>query len=149
MFPYLVNATGELFDMQKVCADKGYMSRKNFGIVARQGAVPFIPFKSTSISRAGGVPMWHRMYRLFQDNYEEFKRHYHARSNVESTFSAIKRKFGDYLRCKNSVACTNEILCKCLVHNITCLIQEMFTLGIKVEFEENAERIFCARLEEG
>ena len=91
--------------------------------------------------------MWHRMYRLFHDNYDEFMEHYHARSNVESTFSAIKRNFGDYLRCKNDIACTNEILIKCLVHNLVCLIQEMFTLGIRVDFDENAEQIFCAKKE--
>ena len=46
---------------------------------------------------------------------------------------------------KNPTACTNEILVKCLVHNICCLIQEIFTLGIKVDFNEGAERIFVQK----
>ncbi len=147
MFPNLVYNTAEHFDMQEVCADKGYMSRKNFSIVSQCGGIPFIPFKSTSISRAGGVAVWRNMYRFFKDNHKEFMKHYHQRSNAESVFSAIKRKFGDYLRTKNPTACTNEILIKCLVHNICCLIQEIFTLGIKVDFNEGAERIFCAKTE--
>jgi hypothetical protein len=71
--------------------------------------------------------------------------HYHKRSNVESTFSAIKRKFGDSVMSKNPVAMVNEILCKILCHSLTCLIQEQETLGItpifwKDEGQEDGER---------
>ncbi len=55
---------------------------------------------------------------------------YHLRSNVESTFSAIKRKFGDSVKSKTDTAMVNEVLCKILCHNLTCLIQEQETLGI-------------------
>ena len=82
---------------------------------------------------------------MFQSHHDEFLKHYHQRSNAESVFSAIKRKFGGHLRTKNEIAMANEILCKCLVHNLTCLIQEMFTLGIEIDFRENAEAIFCAK----
>ena len=37
--------------------------------------------------------------------------HYHKRSNVESTFSMMKRKFGDALRSKTDVAMVDEKLC--------------------------------------
>ncbi len=144
-FPDLVNNTGQNFDMQEVCADMGYMSRKNYSIVAHHGGVPYIPFKENTISRAMGVPIWRTMHHFFKEHHDEFMKHYHQRSNAESVFSAIKRKFGDYLRTKNPTACTNEILCKCLVHNLCCLIQEMFTLGIKIDFQNNAARIFCAK----
>jgi hypothetical protein len=56
--------------------------------------------------------------------------HYHKRSNVESTFSAVKRKFGDAVRSKNDVAMVNEVLCKFVAHNLCCLIMEQETLGI-------------------
>jgi len=70
---------------------------------------------------------------------------YHKRSNVESTFSAIKRKFGDSVASKNPVAMVNETLCKILCHNLTCLVQEQETLGIapifwKEEEQEDGER---------
>ena len=55
---------------------------------------------------------------------------YHKRSNVESTFSAIKRKFGDAVMSRNDAAMVNEVLCKILCHNLTCLIQEQETLSI-------------------
>jgi hypothetical protein len=48
----------------------------------------------------------------------------------------MKRKFGSYVRGKNSISQENEVLCKALCHNICVLIQEMFELGIKVDFQE-------------
>ncbi len=43
------------------------------------------------------------MYHLFMFNREEFMRHYHQRSIVESVFSMIKGKFGDAVRSKSDV----------------------------------------------
>ena len=51
--------------------------------------------------------------------------------NVESTFSMIKAKFGDSLRSKTDTAMVNEALCKVLCHNICCLIQSPYELGIE------------------
>lgn len=66
---------------------------------------------------------------------------YHKRSNVESTFSAIKRKFGDSVLSKTDTAMKNEVLCKILCHNLTCLIQEQETLGIvPVFWKDEAEQ---------
>lgn len=52
----------------------------------------------------------------------------------ESTFSMIKAKFGDALRSKTEWAQINEALCKILCHNICCLIQSMYELGLKPKF---------------
>lgn len=67
-------------------------------------------------------------------NKDEFMLHYHKRSNVESTFASIKRKLGDTLRSKNSTSQINELLCKIIAYNITVLIQEMYELGISIDF---------------
>jgi hypothetical protein len=66
--------------------------------------------------------------------------HYHKRSNVESTFSAVKRKFGHDVRSKCDFAMVNEVLCKILAHNICCLIQEQCELGIEPVFWGKEER---------
>lgn len=63
--------------------------------------------------------------------------HYHKRGNVESTFSMIKRKFGDSLRSKTSTAQVNETLAKVLCHNVVVLIHEMYELGIAPVFWES------------
>lgn len=61
--------------------------------------------------------------------------HYHKRSNVESVFSMIKSRFGERLRSKTQTAQINEVLCKVLCHNLVCLIQSMYELGVDVTFE--------------
>ena len=73
---------------------------------------------------------------LFHLHREEFLSRYHQRSNVESTFSMVKAKFGDSVRSKTPVAMRNEVLCKCLCHNICCLISAMYELGITPEFAQ-------------
>jgi len=61
-------------------------------------------------------------------------KHYHLRSNVETTFFMIKARFGDFIRSKDKVAQLNEVLLKVLCHNICVVIQEMFELGIEPNF---------------
>lgn len=60
--------------------------------------------------------------------------HYHKRSNAESTFSAVKRKFGEALRSKTDLAMKNEILAKVICHNLSCVIHGMYELGIDPDF---------------
>ena len=93
----------------------------------------FVPFKSNS---QPGEPesLWQKMCHFFHYRRVEFLRHYHAQSNIESTFSALKRKFGDAVRSKHETAMRNEALCKFLRHNICCVIMEQCVLGIEAEF---------------
>jgi hypothetical protein len=56
--------------------------------------------------------------------------HYHKRSNVEATFSAVKRVFGDSVRSRMPVAQINEVLLKVVRHNVRTLVHEMHDLGI-------------------
>jgi transposase len=75
------------------------------------------------------------MYGYFMYRRDDYLAHYHKRSNVESTFSMIKRKFGDFVRSKSDVAMVNEVLAKVLCHNLVVLIHESFELGISPIFE--------------
>ncbi len=86
--------------------------------------------------QAGGL--WAKMFHYFQYRREDFLSHYHKRSNVESVFSMIKAKFRDHVRSKTDVAMVNEVLCKIICHNICCLIQESYELGIDTAFWEAA-----------
>lgn len=118
--------------MKEVTADKAYLSRKNLDAIEAIGAIPYIPFKSNS--RGDGPEAWRRMWLMFSTQREEFLRHYHQRSNVETTFGAIKRLFGGSVRAKLPVAQRNEVLLKCLVYNLTCLVHVMYELGLKPRF---------------
>ncbi len=81
------------------------------------------------------------MFHYFQFRREEFLKHYHQRSNVESTFSMVKAKFRDHVRSRGDVSMKNEVLCKLLCHNICCVIQSQCELGIEPVFwqDERAE----------
>lgn len=78
-----------------------------------------------------GGKMWNAMWHFYNLNRASFLDHYHKRSNVESTFSMIKAKFGDSLRSKGDVSMENELLCKILCHNICVLVMSIHELGIE------------------
>jgi hypothetical protein len=140
-FVPLVKETKRHFEISEVSADKAYVSVENFETVAECGGQAFIAFKENTTGAAGGL--FEKAFHYFQFNQEEYMAHYHKRSNVESTFSAVKRKFGDSVMSKNDTAMVNEVLCKLLCHNLTCLIQEQETLGIVPVFwkdEEESDR---------
>jgi transposase len=130
--PGLVASTAQRFALAEVSADKAYLGHTNLAAIEAVGAMPFVPFKSNSIDK--GSPAWRRMWAHFLMRQEDFLAHYHRRSNVEATFSAIKRKFGGAVRSKRYTARVNEILCKILCHNLTVLVHAMFELAISPSF---------------
>ena len=128
----LARTTAKGFDVREISADKGYLSRDNLDVIEQLGAAPFVPFKSNSVEPKRGTA-WARMYHLFAYRHDEFLAHYHKRSNVESSFMMIKAKFGDTLSTKGETAQVNEILGKVLAHNICCLIQAHYELGLDID----------------
>ncbi|MFP5261808.1 MAG: transposase [Blastocatellia bacterium] len=141
-YPYfkpLVDKTAESgFSMSEISADKAYIGATNLFTTLRHGAVPYIPFKSNSVAQSGQYPKsstWTRLFHFYNFNRDEFLAHYHKRSNVETTFSMIKAKFGERLRSKTETAQFNEALCKVLAHNISCVIQSIYELGIEATFK--------------
>jgi len=133
-FPTLLDETAEAgFTLREVSADKGYDSYKNRRLVLLKGAIPYIPFRSDANPKGKGA-LWLRMYHFFRYHSEEFASYYHKRSNVESTFSMIKRKFGEGLRSRSETAQVNESLLKVLSHNICCLVGAMYELGVEPDF---------------
>ena len=136
----LVNATAQNFNMEEISADKAYLSKDNLEHIEEKGAMPFIPFKKNNNATGKGA-IWKKMYYYFQLNNEDFLEHYHKRSNAETTVHMIKSKFGDFVRSKEWTAQINEVLCKIICHNIYCVIQEMFTLGIEANFVREVSHV--------
>ena len=141
--PYLapfVAQTARTFEVREVSGDKAYSSRKNLRAVEAAGGTAYIPFKKGT----NGVGLkfdglWNQMWHYYQFNRAEFLQHYHKRSNVETTFSMVKAKFGGNVRAKTPVAQVNEVLCKLLAHNLCCLISSVYELGIEPVFWETFE----------
>lgn len=130
--PELVASTSQRFAMAEVSADKAYLGHDNLAAIEAVGAIPYIPFKSNS--QGEGSVAWRKMWAIFMFKQDEFQAHYHLRSNVESVFSAVKQKFGAAVRSKSFTAQVNEILCKILCHNLSCLVLAMYELRIEPSF---------------
>jgi transposase len=134
-FETLVQDTVQNFDMEEVSADKAYLSKANLQTAIDNNAIPYIAWKANSrATNKEGNHLWNKLFHYYALNQEKFLEHYHRRSNVETTFSMIKAKFGGSLRNKTRTAQINEALCKILAHNICVLNQSMFELGVKAEF---------------
>lgn len=133
-FKPLVDDTAKSFDIHEISADRAYSSHDNLDAVGKIGGTAYIPFKKNATGKTLGSPLWKKMFHYFQLNRDEFMVHYHKRSNVESTNAAIKRKFGETLKSKNTVAQVNELLAKIIAYNLTVVIHEMYENGIEPSF---------------
>ena len=138
--PYLapfVQTTAQHFIVNEVSADKAYLTKRNLHAVQEVGGTAYIPFKSNSVASNPKVkrdPLWTKMYHYYHLNRAEFLQHYHKRSNVETTFSMVKAKFGSAVRANTPVAQINEVLTKVLCHNVCVVIQSAYELGINPVF---------------
>ena len=130
--PGLVKKTAETFTVKEVTGDKAYTSRTNFDAVDSVGGTLYAAFKANATGSVGGL--YGKMYHYFALNKEENLNHYHRRSMIESTFSAVKRKFGDSLRAKTDLAMKNETLAKFICHNICCVVSAIYERGIDPKF---------------
>ena len=131
--PLLVSSMERGFDVRELSADKAYLSNENLVAIEAAHAVPYIPFKSNSRG-TGKSDAWRRLWHMFEAQNDQFLAHYHKRSNVESAFSSVKRKFGASVRSKALPAQINETLLKCLCHNLSALVHAIHELKIDPAF---------------
>src|SRR3989338_914791 len=102
---------GSYCKMQCLLADKAYDAEWLHEYCFERGIKTIIP-KKKNIHRG--------FYRRKQmKNYSDEK--YHQRSNIESGFSAIKRKYGGYVSGKSLKSINSELSCKAIAHNLRLL----------------------------
>ena len=132
---HLVKRTALNFNIKEFSADKAYISRANLELIRDTGGLPLIPFKKNTRPQGGknGL-LWRKMYLFFTENPQAFYKKYYKRNNSETVFFMLKQKFGDSLMTKNLNANYNEILCKCLAHNLCVLIRCYFKFDLKERF---------------
>ena len=138
LLPELLKATAQRFKVKEVSGDKAYLSKENLQAIEAVGAVPFIPFKINSVGLASKSPHWRRMWGHFTLKSADFLAHYHRRSNVETTMWMVKSKFGAAVRSKLPTAQANEVLCKVLLHNLSCIVHAITEFGIEVDLAKPA-----------
>ena len=130
----LIEDAASLFNVRQVSAGLAYSSKKNLEAIHDIGAMPYIPFKVNAVPGQPGDrnydPLWEKYLLYFRLYRERFDSQYHRQSNVESTFSMVKRKMGHNLRSKKHPAQVNEVLPALVWHNIRVLVKTVYTLGI-------------------
>lgn len=127
----LVEGTARYFELSEVSADAGYLSAENMYRVLLKGAIPYFAFKKNCVLDADyKSTFWKDMLYLCKTRHPIFTEHYFLRNNVETTFHAMKAKFGGRLRSKLTRGQFNEALAKALCHNICTLIRAMHELRI-------------------
>lgn len=131
--PLLASSVARGFNVREMSADKAYLSNDNLTAVEAAGGVPYIPLKANS-RPTGKSAAWRRLYHTFEARNDEFLACYHKRSNVESTFSMVKRQFGSSVRAKTFPAQVNEVLLKCLCHNLSVLVHAIHELKVEPSF---------------
>lgn len=133
--PPLFGKTAENFNVKTFEGDGAYSSGKNLELIESKGAVPYIPFNKWAVAVSQNKSaVWTKLFHFYSLHRDEFLAVYHRRSNVESTFSMVKRIFGDSVRSKTRVAQINELFLMLICHNIRCLIHEMHELGVQPSF---------------
>ena len=137
-FAGLTKTTAQGFQVGEMSADKAYLSAENVEAIFAIGGTPFIAPKTNTTGGIGGL--FAKMFHYFQFRRDDFLQHYHRRSNIESAFSALKRKFGDGVRSKCDTAMKNEVLSKILAYNLCVLIQEQHELGIDPVFWQDEQQ---------
>jgi hypothetical protein len=108
-----------------VVADRGYDSKKNRRFVLRQmKAHPQIPYRSIS-----------PVYRFNGGTKLEFhKEIYHQRSKVETVFSVIKRKYGNFILSKSFESQKKELIFRLIAYNVDRkLILSMCIISVSPE----------------
>lgn len=136
--PDLLKEAAKHFDVKEVVADAGYLSKMNVKAVAKAGALAYIkPKKNVHFARFGPASPWSSMLAKWKHDQPEFFRHYHQRSNVEATFSALKRKYGDYCRARKPQSQENEILARIAVWNATVLAEALLSHKLSCPFMDS------------
>jgi transposase len=138
-FKTLVQKTAENFRIRDVSADKAYLSHENLGAVAQLGGTPYIPFKCNSLP---GEPnsLWEKMFLYYAYRREDFLKHYHQRSNIETTFMMVKSKFGDFVRSELDTSIQNEVLAKFVCHNLAVVDRSHVVMGLEPVFWPDKEQ---------
>ena len=123
------------YDIDIWSGDCVYLSRENCTAVSEVGGNPRFHLKKGLTKRSKGHPAWKQMLYYAEEHPEEYYKEYHTRSNVECTNSAKKRKFGDFVRCKEDVAQENECQGTWCCYNFSILSRAYYELGLEPNFD--------------
>ena len=101
----------------EVLADSAYSNKLNCAAVAKTGRTPIMMPKSNSVIKEFGA--YATMLRFREEHPGTFYKKLGQRNNVESAFSAIKARFGGFVRALKKSNRAIELLSMTICYNMT------------------------------
>lgn len=134
-----VDTTAKHFTVHEWSGDGMYWCKKNCRKVSEKGGKPYFKCKSGKTAWNGkqnGFPSWKMMNKESEENPEEYGKHYHKRSNVESTNHSKKALHGDTVYSRLISARRNEETLRWINHNLNVLNRARYEWKIIPQFLE-------------
>ena len=129
-----VDKTSENFKINEWSGDGMYWCKKNCRKVSEKNGKPYFKCKSSWNGKQDGFPSWKEMNKEFVENKEDYDKHYHKRSNVESTNHSKKSLHGNKVYSKLNSSRINEETLRWINHNINVLNRAKYEWNITPRF---------------
>lgn len=129
-----VDKTAKNFDVHEFSGDGKYWCKENCRKVIEVGAKPYFKVWKNWSGKSRGCMPWKLMNLEFKNNPEEYGKHYHKRSNVESTNHSKKALFGDKVYSRLPSARINEENLRWINHNLNVLNRAKYEWKINPKF---------------
>jgi len=129
-----VDKTAENFKINEWSGDGRYWSKENCIKVFEVGAKPYFKVWKNWSGRSRGCMPWKLMNLESKNNPEEYGKHYHKRSNVESTNHSKKVIHGNKVYSRLPSARINEEILRWINHNINVLNRAGYEWKINPKF---------------
>ncbi len=131
----------ELDDILMVLGDAGYISRRNYNIVAEKNEKPFFNLKknTTLVSKESGP--WRAMIEFARERTRVYNAIYRLRSIIESIMSTVKRWYWNYVRAIKAKSRDMSIALRILAFNIKQRLYDQTAerLGVPYRFIATGE----------
>jgi len=116
-----IDKTADNFSVDEFSGDGRYWCKANCWKVFEIGAKPYFKVWKNWSGKSRGCMPWKLMNLEFKNNPEEYGKHYHKRSNVESTNHSKKVLHGNSVYSRLPSARINEETLRWINHNINVL----------------------------
>jgi len=129
-----VDRTSKNFTISEWSGDGTYWCKLNCRKIVEKGGKPYFKVHKNWAGKSRGGIDWKNMNLEFKNNEEEYKKHYHKRSNVESAFHMKKMLQGDKVYSKLNSSRINEETLRWINHNINVLNRARHEWNINPKF---------------
>lgn len=129
-----VGRTAANFKIKEHSGDGKYLCRENCTAVTQVGGKPYFRIRKDVTKKPKGHPAWKYMIGEAKKNEEEYNKHYHKRSNVESTNHSKKARLGSCVKSKLDTAREQEEHMKWVNYNVLVLNRALFEWDIEPNF---------------